>query len=445
MIDDVIAALEKDARFSAWQVTQSRGRSTQRYQVFADVEARRAVDSRACDVRVHLQHEGAHAGTMGESSFTAVDARTLPGALDAAFARASLVHNKPWTLPSAAEGGASTVRAVDARIIEAPDDAVEEVGRAIEQAVRARSTSKEALALSASEVFCDHRRVRLRNSRGLDLVREDTSAYTEYVLLAQGSGTDELEVYQSRRARSVSELALEEQIEDDVAAVRAGARAVLPHTGIADVVIGGSGTEELFDAFVAHASGASAFDGWSRFTVGQPILQGAPAEGFDRLSISADATLAGGLGTFAFDDVGLPGKRIDTIVDGVFRTRACDQRYACWLGAPATGTWGNTVVAPGSVSEAVLLQPSGARPLYQLLRFSQLSPHATTGAFSGEVRFGWRIDADGTRTPIRGGSVSGNVFDAFARARLSREVAVRGRMHGPRSVRLDAVQVTGAI
>ena len=98
MIDDVVAALEKDARFSAWQVTEARGRSTQRYQVFKEVEARRVVESRTCDVRVHVEHGGAHAGTMGESSFIAVDPRSLPGALDAAFARARLVKNKPWTL-----------------------------------------------------------------------------------------------------------------------------------------------------------------------------------------------------------------------------------------------------------------------------------------------------------------------------------------------------------
>ena len=167
-----------------------RGRSTQRYQVFKDVEARRVVESRVCDVRVHVQHEGANAGTMGESSFIAVDARTLPGALDAAFSRARLVKNKPWTLPGAGEGGAASVRSVDSQIVEAADEAAESVGRTIEGAVRARSTTSDPIELSASEVFCDYRRVHLRNSRGLDLVREDTNAYTEYVLLAKGRGED---------------------------------------------------------------------------------------------------------------------------------------------------------------------------------------------------------------------------------------------------------------
>lgn len=455
MIDDVIAALEKDRRFSAWQVTEVRGRSTQRYQVFDSVESRRVVESRVCDVRVHVQHEGADAGKLGESSFIAVDARTLLGALDAAFARARLVKNKAWVFPSPASasasgsaslaGAATPVRAVDPKIVEAAHDAAEDVGNTIVAAVKQRTTSASPVELAASEVFCDYRRIHLKNSNGLDLTREETSAYTEYVLLAKGRANgDELEVYQSRRARDLRELAIDEQIDDDVLAVRAGADAVLPETALCDVVIGGAGTEEIFDAFVAHASGASAFDGWSRLKEGASVVT---VTG-DALTLSSDATIPGGLGTFSFDDVGLPGRRMDIIVDGVFKQRACDQRYACWLGVPATGTWGNTVVAPGKSSESELLVPaSPSRPLYHLLRFSQLSPHATTGAFSGEIRFGWRIDIDAagkiTKRAIRGGSVSGIVFDSFVRARFSKETAVRGRTHGPRVVRFDALQITG--
>ena len=222
-------------------------------------------------------------------------------------------------------------------------------------------------------------------------------------------------------------------------AARDGAKAVVPDTAIADVVIADGGVEELFDAFVAPAAGAARFEGWSRFEVDQPIVDDVAS---DRLSISSDATLPGALGSYAFDEVGLAGRRVDCVVDGVFRARACDRRTACWLGLPSTGRWGNTVVAPGHTPMQELLRP-GSRPLYLLQRFSQLSPHATTGAFSGEIRFGYRIER-GRRTPVRGGSVSGVVFDAFSRARLSAETTVQGRTRGPRAVRLDAVQITGA-
>lgn len=441
MIERVVAALRKDPRFSAWQVQESRARSRQRYQVFADVEALREVETRSADVRVHVEHDHEGKAALGESSFTVVadlaaDPAALARELDLAYARARLVHNRPWTLPSSAQGAAASVVTSDASVVEDPAAAAERVAAAIGGAVR-RSAGVE---LAASEVFCDYRRVHLVNSRGLDLSREDTSVYTEYVLLAKGAASDEIEVYQSKRARRVDDLALEEAIESDVQATQDSLRASLPTTQIVDVVIGGQGVEELFDAFVAHASGPGAFEGWTRFKSGAPIVEDAAG---DRLTIASDATLPGALGTFAFDDVGLPGGRHVVVADGVFQARVNEQRYACWLDEAATGAWGNTVVSSGTTPEAELLTPS-SRPLYQLLRFSQLSPHAYSGAFSGEIRLGYRIDPGGARTPIRGGSVSGVVFDAFKRARLSVERTVKGRTHAPRAVRLDGVQVTGA-
>jgi predicted Zn-dependent protease len=427
--------------------------------VFDAVEARRVVESHACDVRVHVLLPGSKGPSgsdgprLGESSFSIVDpGQPMAPLLDAAFARASLVRNRPWTLPApdgATGGGVAASATVDPRIVEVPDEAAEEVGRSIVQAVDAHGSA--GVALSASEVFCDYRRVHLENSLGLDLEREETNAYVEYVLLSRAGtasgGGEELEVYQSRRARRLTELALAQEVEDDVRSARDGARATLPATGVADVVLGGSAVEEIFDAFVAHASGAAQFEGWSRFVDGRSIVAGVDeasggTEG-DRLTLASDATIAGGLGSYAFDDVGIAGRRVVIVDDGVFRARACDQRHACWLGLPATGAWGNTVVASGPSSERDLLEPGG-RPLYHLLRFSQLSPHATSGAFSGEIRFGYRVDPDGSSHPIRGGSLSGNVFDAFRRARFSSERVVRGRLHGPRAVRLDAVQMTGA-
>jgi predicted Zn-dependent protease len=324
---------------------------------------------------------------------------------------------------------------VDPRIVEGAADVANEVGATIVDTVKKQGGTE----LSMSEVFCDFRRVQLRNSLGLERTKEDTNVYTEYVLLAAGRGNEELEVYQSKRARTVADMALAEQVEGDIVSAREAKDAVLPESGTCDVVLTGGAVEELFDAFVAHATGSSKFEGWSRFNEAAPILA---ASSGDRLTIASDPTVPGGLGSYAFDDVGVAARQVACVVDGVFQARSADRRHACWLGVPTTGAWGNTVIASGPSTEAELLARA-ERPLYVLSRFSQLSPHATSGAVSGEIRFGHRIDANGARTPVRGGSLSANVFEAFARARFSKERAVRGRLIGPRSVRLDGVQITG--
>jgi predicted Zn-dependent protease len=439
VLERVHKALQKDGRFSAWQVTEVRGRSHQRYAVFDDVEARRAVEKHVCRVDVHVAQDRGDADhdVIGESGFVVARAdEDLTRALDGAFERAQLVRNRAWTLPGPADSGAADVAVTDARIVEAAGQVSEEVGAGIAQAAREHS----AVELASSEVFCDYERVRLVNSLGVEREREETSIYTEYVLLARG-GDEEVEVYRAPTARRLSELELDKEIAEDVQATVDGLKAELPQTGVVDVVIGGTGVEELFDAFLAHASGPAAFERWTRLQLEQPIigdLEGEP------LTLSSDATLAGGRGSYAFDPVGLPGRRVDLVSGGRFVRRCNDRRHACWLDEPATGVTGNLVVASGERSEEELLTPRDGRPLYWLKRFSQLSPHPYTGSFSGEVRHGYRVDADGGRVPVKGGSVSGVVFDAFKRAWFSKERGVFGRTHAPRAVRLDGVQVTGA-
>lgn len=440
MLDEITKALRADSRFSGWQVTEVRGRSHQRYAVFGDVETRREVERHTARVRVFVDHAGERGsdgrGLVGESSFTlASGAVGVRGELDRAFERARLVKNPAWTLPGRDEAPPVVVDTVDPLVVERPGEAVEQLG----QAIAAAAAQHRGVELASSEVFCDYDRVHLVNHLGLERTREETSLYTEYVLLARGEGDDEVEVYRAPTARRLAELDLERELASDVEATLDGLRATLPPTGALDVVIGGTGVEELFDAFLAHASGAAAFERWSRFKLGQPILAEVTGE---PLTIWSDATVPGGRASYAFDSVGLPGGRVALVEDGRFVRRQNDRRHACWLDEPATGDMGNLVVASGTSSEAELLAP-GARPLLHLLRFSQLSPHPHSGGFSGEIRHGYLVEPGGKRTPLKGGSLSGVVFDAFRRAWFSTERAIHGRTHAPRAVRLERVQVTG--
>ncbi len=60
--------------------------------------------------------------------------------------------------------------------------------------------------------------------------------------------------------------------------------------------------------------------------------------GSDLVSITADAGLPGGLGTFAFDDEGVPAQRTPIIVDGVFQNFMSSRETAAVLGLPSSGT-----------------------------------------------------------------------------------------------------------
>jgi TldD protein len=69
-----------------------------------------------------------------------------------------------------------------------------------------------------------------------------------------------------------------------------------------------------------------------------PVRDGGPLRyGSERLSITADATLAGGLGSFGWDDEGSAARHTPLIVDGELRDALSDRESAAMIGRTASG------------------------------------------------------------------------------------------------------------
>ena len=60
--------------------------------------------------------------------------------------------------------------------------------------------------------------------------------------------------------------------------------------------------------------------------------------GSDIVNIVADATIPNGLGSFKYDDEGVPAQRFDIVREGVFRNYLMDRETAAMLGRPSNGT-----------------------------------------------------------------------------------------------------------
>ncbi|HEX6400445.1 MAG TPA: TldD/PmbA family protein, partial [Actinomycetota bacterium] len=60
--------------------------------------------------------------------------------------------------------------------------------------------------------------------------------------------------------------------------------------------------------------------------------------GSELVNITADATLAGGIGSFAYDDEGVPASRTPVIVDGVFERFLSSRETAPVIGETSNGT-----------------------------------------------------------------------------------------------------------
>ena len=54
--------------------------------------------------------------------------------------------------------------------------------------------------------------------------------------------------------------------------------------------------------------------------------------------MTIDATIPGGLGTFGYDDEGVPSQRMTVVENGIFTGYLTDRQYATALGQRSNGT-----------------------------------------------------------------------------------------------------------
>ena len=70
----------------------------------------------------------------------------------------------------------------------------------------------------------------------------------------------------------------------------------------------------------------------------KPEDRGKLRYGSPLVSITADATLSGGLGSFGYDDEGVPAQRVPIIEDGIFQNFLTSRETATVVGQPSNGT-----------------------------------------------------------------------------------------------------------
>jgi PmbA protein len=436
MIDDIKKVLDSKKEIYQWQLIEVIDRREEGYMIKGDPESDRVVESEKWEGTVYTDKGDKK---QGEAKFIVLSGdslETIEKKIDAAIFDSKLVTNEAFELVSPG-GSYETLKLSDARIVECPDDVINEFHDKIHESAE----ELQGINLSASELFVTHRRGRLLNSKGLDLSSDRTSTFLEYVLMTEekGKSGSEEELIRIARSRFVEDLHLKSDLKESAEFTKLQLKAELPSTGKFDVIFMDEALDTLFNWFVDQSSGVAAYQGWSCFKENEEVIKDAKG---DKLTIWSNGLIDGMMGTSSFDHYGTPSGKHLVIEDNVFKKFISDARYAGYLETEATGAWANTEVKEGTTSADELLKASD-KPIYLLMRFSTFEPSGITGAFSGEIRTGFRIDPDGTRTPIKGGSVSGVCSEAFQNVKLSSEKEKRESYFGPKAVRIASLEIAG--
>lgn len=430
-----------------WTVRRQHGRSVQIYLVGNVVENVRQVEREAYEVEVFNDHdvEGTRHRGAATVPMSSADLDRLPEVLDTATVMASLVHNPPWSLPESNQD-LPDVELSDARLgtIEGALSAAREAADLIREL--AASEAPNGVRLSAAELFVNSVEEELHNSRGLIATAASTHLMLEVVLLAR-QGDEEAEYFRQAEARRLVDLRIAETIVDGSRMARDKLHAEAPRTRVGPVVVGGEALPQLFGgtavtqtgALLTQASASTAYSKLSRLELGRPIYGDVEVVG-DAVTVRANARLPFGVGSYRFDGDGVAAQDLLVVEDGVLRARPATQRYAQYLGVPASGRPGMAQVAAGATSEEQLLNGDG--PICRVVAFSAPNVDALTGDFGMEIRLGYEHGPDGVK-PITGGSVTGNLFEALADVTLSDQTTVFASYAGPVAMRFGKLQIAG--
>lgn len=426
---DLVAKLQS-AGVYGWEVRRVQETSDQLYLIFDQVESMRRVESEKFLVQLYLLIEKDGQEWLGESGWTANPGDDFAADLAQALERAPLALNPVFHLPGP-EQQYQTLNLVDAALKEQPRQVIWRVRHDLNQAVAGVAD----VQLAAAEVYVNYREIEFLNHKGLQGSYTETELQTQFALLASLAG-QEAESLGWRRSGFYQDLHIADMVQRYSRYALENAVAELPRSGNYPVVFGEEALDSLFNHLCAHASGPAAFQGWSRFQAGEPVIHN-PRR--DHLTLTSDPWLPGGLNSRPFDGRGLGLRPVTFIAENIFQKPLADQRYATYLKLPPTGGLTNLHVAPGRATLAEMLY---AGTVLHLLRFSTLEPNPVTGAISGEIRTGYLLQ-NGNAVPIKGGSVSGQLDEAFRYLTLSRETEQRETYLGPAGIRVEEMNIAG--
>lgn len=423
-------ALVRRKDLLGWQVRHHQVREAQLFHGRSSLDARRMVEEEDLALEVLCASAGSSSPPMcGAASANLSIGDDPEAAIEFAIQAARRTRNPLYALPRPAT--LPEIPLVDPEIEQNPAALLE----SLRERLVSVSEGSGLARLTLAEWFAGHKETRLVNSQGIDVRQRATMLSTEWVVLA-GEGDQRVETVQDRTRRRALDLDVETEWVHVARQTADRQRAASAPTYQGPVVLHGPAISAFLQSEVIDtlASAHARFAGLSHWEIGKPVFKGETRG--DPLTLWANRTLPFGTHASRFDREGIPGQRIRLIQDGILQTYVAGQRHGTYLDVPVTGAFGDLELPPGSAGADELV----AEPHVEIALWSWFSPDPTTGDFASEIRLGYHV-ADGERRPFSGGMLVGNLLEALADVRWSRETVFLGDYLGPASARFTDLRV----
>lgn len=434
MIERLQRLLSGIRELSGWRINQRQIEGRELFFIRRDVDMQRSKDVDHISLTVYRDFEEggtSYRGSVVVQIHPTHSDEQLRASIEQSLNSARYVRNESYPL---AEPGSRIVRMPESGFAARP---LEQWLPLMAEAVYAQEEGQEA-RINSSEFFLNRIHARIVNSSGLDVSYLSHSAYVELIVESSGSA-GEVELYRELSFSDFDADALGAEVSAQLRHCRDRASArPTPHLKRAAVVITGEPVADFFNYYLLRSAARSVYSGVSTAKVGESI-QGERISG-ESLNLTLEPLLENSPQSAPVDADGFALASTPVVRDSRLERYWGPLRFCHYLGVPATGSIGNVSVQPGSRADEELRR----EPHLEVVYFSDFVTEPLTGDFGGEIRLGYYQDADGNRTPVTGGSVSGNVLDVQQRMYFSRQIQNCAGFRGPQSILLPEVNVAGA-
>ncbi len=426
MIERIKSALER-CGISLWRINERVDETTELFFVKKQLDTRRTKDARKYEVTVFRDVEAKDGGKPGRG-FTSIpvlpsmDGRQLEEELKGAYYAAQFAANPYFDLPDP---------------VQAP--MVEEAGE-LAQAPLAQSAGKMARALfgpdvhedafvNSAELFVWRVRRRILSSEGTDVSFVNSGVDGEFVV--QCREPEDVEIHNQFEYGALAEEALSAKVAEALTFVRDRARAKkVLKSGKYDLILSGNAVMEVLSYYRDRSAAGMVYPKYSTWKPGDDV-QG--ETGGERLALTLRAL-------HPYSPEGIPtGEDLPLLEDGKLLAWHGPNRLCRYLGVKPTGNYQKIACGNGTVPFEELKKG----PCLWAVTFSDFQMDAMSGHFGGEIRLAYLIEADGTVTPVTGGSVNGSILEAQKDLTFSADRYLTAWYDGPYAVRLSGVSVAG--
>lgn len=164
------------------------------------------------------------------------------------------------------------------------------------------------------------------------------------------------------------------------------------------------------------ATAKALYEKMSKLTLNEQIAS-------EKFTMIDDGLLEGGMGSSAWDGDGNPKRSTIIVEKGIMKNFIFDQKYSSIMNSKSTGNGNKLLNSGGSVGISVnnLVVKPGSNSVEDLIKeisngiyieeFAWLNPDPLTGTFGAEIRTAYMIGNGEIGQPIKGGNLSGNVYD----------------------------------